>query len=292
MRARKILNNNVVTSNNENGQEIIIMGKGIGWKLSTGDQIDESKIEKTFRMDTATSTARLKQLFLEVQLESVQAGAEIVDYAVKNLGKELKKNVYIMLTDHIDFAIERFRKGITFKTALYWEIQKVYPKEFAIGKYALDIIEKYFKIRLSDEEAAAIALHLVNAEYDGNMNRTENMITIVNGALNIVRRVLKVELDKESLDYQRFVTHLLFFAQRVLDKYPLEKQGDFLYDTMKQSYPIQLQCAQKIADYVHEEHGVIVGEEELTFLTVHIVRVTGHADAKKNADSGQTGGQA
>lgn len=278
MRAKKILNNNVITTNNENGQEIIVMGKGIGWNLKTGDIIDESKIEKTFRMDTAKSTARLKQLFLEVQIESVQASTEIVDYAMKHLDKELKKNVYIMLTDHIDFAIERYKKGITFKTALYWEIQKIYPKEFAISKHALDIIEKHCQIRLPEEEAASIALHLVNAEYDGNMNRTENMVTIVNGALNIVRRMLKVELDQESLDYQRFVTHLLFFAQRVLDKIPLESQGDFLYETMKQGHPKELQCAQKIAEHVNKQYGVVVGKEELTFLTVHIVRVTSGRD--------------
>ncbi len=274
MRARKILNNNVVTSNNENGQEIIVMGRGIGWKLKTGDEIDMNRIEKTFRMDTARSTARLEQLFLEVQIESVQASVEIIEYAAKNLGKELKKNVYITLTDHIDFAVERFKNGITFKTALYWEIQKVYPKELAVGRYALEIIEKYFQIQLPDEEAASIALHLVNAEYDGNMTRTQNMIEIVNGSLDIVRDLLKVELDEESLDYQRFVTHLLFFARRVLDKQLLGSTGDFLYETMRQSHPKELYCAQKIAQYVKGKYGVAVGEEELTFLTVHIVRVT------------------
>ena len=271
---KKILNNNVITSNNEKGQEIIIMGKGIGWKLKPGDLIDEGKIEKTFSMDTATSTAKLKQLFLEVRIGSVQAGTQIVDYAVKNLGKELKKNVYIMLTDHIDFAIERFRKGITFKTALYWEIRKVYPKEFAVGRHALDIIEQCCRVRLPEEEAASIALHLVNAEYDGNMNRTENMISIVNGAPGIVRCVLKVDLDQNSPDYQRFVTHLLFFAQRVLDKKPLEQQGDFLYEAVKTGHPREFQCAGKIAEYVNSRYGVAASGQELTFLTVHIVRVT------------------
>lgn len=274
MRVRKILNNNVVTSNNENGQEIILMGNGIGWKLKAGDIIDENKIEKIFRMDTATSTARLKQLFLEVQIESVKASAEIVDYAGRNLGKELKKNVYIMLTDHIDFAVERCKKGIAFKTPLYWEIQKIYPKEFAIGRYALDIVEKYFHMRLPEQEAASIALHLINAEYDGNMNHTQNMIDIVNGAMNLVKQILKTELDENSLDYQRFVTHLLFFAQRVLDQKALESQEDFLYEMMKREHPKELLCAKKIAEYVHAQYGVVVEKEEITFLTVHIVRVT------------------
>lgn len=276
MHVKKILNNNVVTTNNKNGQEIIIMGNGIGWNLKPGDPIDETKIEKTFTMDTATSTARLKQLFCEVRLESIKASTEIVEYARKNLGKELKKNIYITLTDHIDFAVERFKKGITFKTALYWEIQKIYPQEFTISKYALEIIDKYLHVQLPEQEAASIALHLVNAEYDGNMTRTENMIDIVNSIINIVNLVLKINMDQDSLDYQRFVTHLLFFAQRVLDHKALESKDDILYDTMKKCHPEEMQCAKKIAEYVEKQYGVTAGKEELTFLTVHIVRISSH----------------
>lgn len=276
MHVKKILNNNVVTTNNKNGQEIIIMGNGIGWNLKPGDLIDENKIEKTFTMDTATSTARLKQLFCEVRIESIKASTEIVEYAREHLGKELKKNIYITLTDHIDFAVERFQKGITFKTALYWEIQKIYPKEFAVSKYALNIIEHHLHVQLPEQEAASITLHLVNAEYDGNMTRTENMIDIVNNILNIVSLSLKIKLDQDSLDYQRFVTHLLFFSQRVLDQKALEPQDDILYETMAKCYPKEIQCAKKIAEYVKKQYGVTAGKEEITFLTVHIARINSH----------------
>ncbi|WP_297247216.1 PRD domain-containing protein [uncultured Brachyspira sp.] len=73
----------------------------------------------------------------------------------KNLNKDLNKNIYITLTDHIDFAIERFERGIEFKNVLYWEIRKIYKKEFEIGQYALNIIEKHFGVRLPEEEVAA-----------------------------------------------------------------------------------------------------------------------------------------
>ena len=158
MRVKKILNNNAVTSEDERGQEIIVMGNGLGWKSKTGSKIDENKIEKIFRMDTDTSTNRLKQLFMEVKEESIKASTEIIEYAKKHLETELKKNVYITLTDHIDFAVERFHNGIKFDTPLYWEIRKIYPKEYAIGEWALKIIDKHFDMKLPDAEAASIAL--------------------------------------------------------------------------------------------------------------------------------------
>ena len=270
---KKILNNNVVTSTSENGQEIIVVGNGIGWKQKVGQEIEDSKIEKIFRMDTASSTAKLKQLFIEVKIESINASTEIIEYAKKNLNKDLNKNIYITLTDHIDFAIERFDRGIEFKNALYWEIRKIYKKEFEIGQYALNIVEKHFGIRLPEEEAAAIATYIINAEFDGNMSHTESMIRIVKKAINVVSLFVGKQLDEDSLDYQRFVTHLLFFAQRVIEQKFLEVKSDCLVDTIKKEYPQEYKCARKIADFVSREYDIEIGDEETTFLAVHIIRV-------------------
>lgn len=270
---KKILNNNVVTSTSENGQEIIVVGNGIGWKQKVGQEIEDSKIEKIFRMDTASSTAKLKQLFIEVKIESINASTEIIEYAKKNINKDLNKNIYITLTDHIDFAIERFERGIEFKNALYWEIRKIYKKEFEIGQYALNIIEKHFGVRLPEEEAAAIATYIINAEFDGNMSHTESMIRIVKKAINVVSLFVGKQLDEDSLDYQRFVTHLLFFAQRVIEQKFLEVKSDCLVDTIKKEYPQEYKCARKIADFVSREYDIEIGDEETTFLAVHIIRV-------------------
>lgn len=280
----KILNNNVITSN-ENGQEIIIVGKGIGWKQKTGQQVDESKIEKIFRMDTADSSARLKQLFLEVKVESIVASSKIVDYARANLDSELKKNIYISLTDHIDFAIDRFHRGLNFRSALYWELRTVYPKEFAVGQYALHIIEECVGVALPEEEAASIALHIINAEYDGDMAHTQAMIEIVRFALDVVRLLLRKDFDENSLDYQRFATHLLFFAQRVIENKPLNQQEDFLYETVAQNYPRAVRCAQKIAQHVENLYQLNIGNAEITFLTIHIARLAGANGDHTNRDA-------
>ena len=45
---QKVINNNVISAYDVNQQEIVIMGKGIGFKAHTGELIDESKIEKFF----------------------------------------------------------------------------------------------------------------------------------------------------------------------------------------------------------------------------------------------------
>lgn len=274
MVVHKVLNNNIVSSLGERGREVLLVGRGLGWQAKPGAAIDKKKIDKIFRMDTGASTEKLKQLFLEVDVEVIELSARIIDYARETLKKKLNKNVYITLTDHISFAIERMKQGITFRNALQWETSKLYPAEYSIGLYALDLIQETMQVEFPKDEAGSIALHIVNAEYDCNMNYTQQMTEIIQNSLNIVRYAFHVEFDEQSLDYQRFTTHLLFFAQRALDHKLMDGGSDEMYELMKRKNPKQFRCAEKIQSYLKKQYHCTLSAEEITFLTVHIVRVT------------------
>ncbi len=274
MVVHKVLNNNIVSSLDERDREVLLVGRGLGWQAKPGAAIDKKKIDKIFRMDTSASTEKLKQLFLEVDVEVIELSARIIDYARETLKKKLNKNVYITLTDHISFAIERMKQGITFRNALQWETSKLYPAEYSIGLYALDLIQETMQVEFPKDEAGSIALHIVNAEYDCNMNYTQQMTEIIQNSLNIVRYAFHVEFDEQSLDYQRFTTHLLFFAQRALDHKLMDGGSDEMYELMKRKNPKQFRCAEKIQSYLKKQYHCTLSAEEITFLTVHIVRVT------------------
>ncbi|MCI8584583.1 MAG: PRD domain-containing protein [Lachnospiraceae bacterium] len=274
MTVHKVLNNNIVSSLDERGREVLLVGRGLGWQAKPGEEVDKKKIDKIFRMDTGASTEKLKQLFLEVDVEVIELSAQIIDHARDTLKKKLNKNVYITLTDHISFAIERMKQGITLRNALQWETSKLYPAEYGLGLYALQVIQETMDIEFPRDEAGSIALHLVNAEYDCNMNYTQQMTEIIQNSLNIVRYAFHVEFDEQSLNYQRFTSHLLFFAQRALDHRLMTGGPDEMYELMRGKHPKQFCCAEKIKSYMKKQHQCSLSAEELTFLTVHIVRVT------------------
>ena len=271
----KILNNNIISSFDESGREILLVGRGIGWYAKSGQTVDRSKIEKIFRMDSPDSTNRLKQLLLEADLEAVRAAAKIIEYARERLQKKLNKNLYITLTDHISFAAERMKSGLEFHNMLSLETQKLYPKEYAIGLHSLEVIQEIMGVSLSETEATSIALHIINAEYDCDMEKTEGILKIVQNALNIVRYRLCVSFDEASLDYQRFLTHLLFFAQRVMENRMLPDEEDFLYQNIKLQHPKAFDCTLRIRDFIQKEYQIDLPAEELTYLCVHIARVAG-----------------
>jgi len=64
----KIVNNNTVSSLDESGRKIFLVGRGIGWHAQAGQPVDRSKIEKVFRMDTPGSTDRLKQCQRQLEI--------------------------------------------------------------------------------------------------------------------------------------------------------------------------------------------------------------------------------
>lgn len=160
MRINKVLNNNVAVVLREDGQEQIVMGRGICFKKRAGDEIDEGMIDKEFYLAESETHNKFRDLVQDIPMEHISVGEEIIARAKEELESSLNDMVYISLIDHIHTSIVRFLDGITVKNALLWDIRRFYKREFKIGLWALDRIEKEFKIRLPEDEAGFIALHL------------------------------------------------------------------------------------------------------------------------------------
>ena len=84
MRIHRAVNNNIVIVLDENGQERILMGKGIGYRRHSGDEFDESLVDKEFRLAASEQTERLADLISEISPETVDAAAEIMAEAARS----------------------------------------------------------------------------------------------------------------------------------------------------------------------------------------------------------------
>lgn len=275
MKVEKVINNNLVKSYNEKKQEVLVMGCGLGFKKKPGDLIDEALIEKVYTAGDEAHSNRLVQLLEKVPLERICLTNEIISFARTAMGKKLNENIYLTLTDHISFAIERAARGLTLKNALLWEIQRFYNHEFLIGKEALVMIHRKLGVELPEDEAGFIALHLVNASMDfTGMDQTREMTQMIQNIINIVKYHFHMELDEYSLHYERFITHLKFFVQRVFGGEELDEEDKSFLLVLKEQYKNEYQCTLKIRDYMCKEFGRELTEDELIFLTIHIKRVT------------------
>lgn len=274
MKVGKVINNNVIAAIDLDGREVVVMGKGIGFQTKKDDYIPEELIEKVFKMDSINSSARFTELLKEMPMEHFNISNEIIEYAKSTLGKRMNQNIYITLTDHINFAIERYKQGMIFSNPLLWEVKRFYPSEYLIGEYAIALIERRVKVKLQVDEAASVALHIVNAEYNTAMNETMNITLLIKEVLEIVKEFMGKELDEESLYYSRFVTHLKFLSQRMfIGKMYNCDADDQLTDMITSLYRTEFLCSQKIGEYIKDKYGYITSKEELSYLTLHIKRM-------------------
>ena len=275
MRIERILNNNAVFIKDEKDMEKIVMGRGLAFKKKVGDEFDQNMIEKVFILSNKEVVNKFQQLIEEISIDHIEIAEEIISYVKTKQGKKLNEIVYISLVDHIYTSIVRFLEGITVKNVLLWEIRRFYPEEFSVGLNALDMIEKRFNVRLPEDEAGFIALHLVNAEIDEeNVQDMYQVTKFIQEIVNIVKYKFDIIFDEQSIYYQRFITHLKFFAQRLVSNntYKDENDDGFI-ELIKNKYSNSYDCVKNISEFILKKYSYSLSNEEKLYLTIHIERV-------------------
>ncbi|NEU28743.1 PRD domain-containing protein [Paenibacillus polymyxa] len=270
----KIFNNNAIIAKDSKRHEFVVMGRGIAFKKNAGEQVEEHLIEKVFVLKQKDASEKFKLLLEDVPTEYVSLCYDIIEYGKSILEAQLSDYVYVSLTDHMNNAFKMFDEGFKNANPLIWEIRKFYPKEFGVGLKALDFIEEETGKRLSEDEAGNIALHLINAQVNSSYHKVADVAQQtqkIQDILNIIKYSYNITLDEQSTSYERFITHLRFFFQRLIQKEKkLALEDDFLLRQVKAKYRKAYNCMLKIEKYL----GTVLSDEEKLYITIHIQRVT------------------
>ncbi|MEK5088802.1 PRD domain-containing protein [Paenibacillus sp. FSL M8-0228] len=269
----KIFNNNAIIAKDQKRDEFVVMGRGIAFKKNAGEQVEEHLIEKVFVLKHKDASEKFKLLLEDVPSEYVSLCYDIIEYGKSILEVQLSDYIYVSLTDHMNNAFKMFDEGFKNANPLIWEIKKFYPKEFAVGLKALEFIEDETGKRLSEDEAGNIALHLINAQVNSSYNKVANVAQQtqkIHDILNIIKYSYNTTIDEHSISYERFITHLRFFFQRLNKKEKVELEDDFLWRQVKAKYKKAYGCMLKIEKYLD----MVLSDEEKLYITIHIQRVT------------------
>lgn len=276
----KVLNSSVVLVKEDNGNESILLGKGIGYGRKAGEEIVKQPSDRVFIPLSNPDAKRMLELFSSIPGEYLEITQEIVKEAEKTLNCTLSNHIYMMLTDHLHFAVERNDQGIVVTNRVFWEIKNFYKKEFAVGQFGRKLVLEKLGIDLPEEEAANIAFHIVNASKD-EMTHYDAMraAKLIASIVSIVTYSVQVQLNVESMHYSRFVTHLQFFADRYYTQQMLNNDDGFMYKQMETAYPDALKCAEKIRTHLIHTDNVFLPDEEVAYLALHVARLTLQEDS-------------
>lgn len=275
MRFLKSYNNNVALVENKQGKEEIVIGKGIGFGLKKGDQIDQEKIERRFI--TAEEQESIMQL-KDISAKTLELTTKVIKLAEPKLNIKFNDFQYLALADHIDFALTRSEDSIDMNaTNTRWEVRNLFPEEYAVAKNAIAVIEKATTQKLPASESILMTYHFVNAtSNDAKLQETIQITQLITEIIKIVSYEYQLELDQQSFNYSRFVSHLRTLLVRLLkDKQQEgEKLDPALLQLMQVKYPRAYETAERIAILLNAKMDWQLEADELVYLTLHIFRVT------------------
>lgn len=271
MKIIKKINNSAAIGLDSKGNEVVVIGKGIGFPQIPYEITDLSLIEKTFYGIDSSNIGALDNIPNTILL----ASDEIVEQARIELNSSLNPNLPVTLADHLNFAIERLKKGYDLATPIAYDVAHFYPKEYAMAKKALSILYDSTDIMLPDCEAVNIALHFLNAESErDNMKDAAQIAKVLEDVTVIIERYYSIKLDKESYNYSRFATHVRYLVQRLQSGEEMAmKNNEALYNSLIKEQPVLSACAEKISTYLQHTWGWTCSKDELLYLMLHINRI-------------------
>lgn len=264
MKVIKNINNNVAVCVDSAGKELIAVGRGIGFQHPPYE-IDVERIDRTYyNLDNRYAT-----LLETIDASVFDVAVEIRRNAERN-GIATNPNLVFILADHIQGAIRRIEEGILFQLPIEHDIKNLFPREMAVGRDALGLIKSHLHTEMPDEEAAYIAINILNAEQERNRKWHVDG-QLIDEIFDIVSREMMIEIDRESFAYARFVSHLRYLLDRS-DRQSSDEPSDLLTSIIK-SNPREYACALVVKSKIDGELSRSLPLDEVLYLTLHISRL-------------------
>lgn len=266
----KVFNNNVVLANHL-GTEKVLIKKGIGFSNKAGDKIPaDTEFERIFAIENPEIGSKFNQLINRVDHELIGICEEILHMICEETGEKLDEEMHIRLTDHIAFTVFRIQNDDKIDNPFMVEIETLYEKEVEIAEQAIELLEETLGIRIPHEEAGFIALHIHSLKTKDSLSNTVKYVYICNSAAEVIEDELGIEIDRKSIDYARFASHIRYAVERILKKVEIKNE---LLPAIRKTYKHSYRLARLVGRMMEQELYASVPNEEIGYLTLHIERL-------------------
>ncbi len=266
----KVFNNNVILAKSENTEKILIR-KGLGFGKKEGDLVGaDGPFEKIFTIASSEANSKFNQLMTQIDAPLVGICEEIIAMISTETGQPVGDEIHVRFIDHVAFAVYRLKNNDKIENPFMIEIETLYPREVELARRAVVILEKSIGINFPESEVGFIALHVHSLKNQGKLSNTIKYTYLCNSVMEIIEDELDLEIDRRSIDYARFITHLRFAIERITQNIPIKND---LLSSIKKLYKVSFKMAKKVAALITEETNLKVTEAEIGYIAMHIERL-------------------
>lgn len=277
MQIIKNINNNFAIAIDGAGNRLIVSGKGIGFGSVPRTLDDITRINRSYYdVDEAYIS-----MINEIPEEIIDISNRIIDKARMVIDNPISSNIVFTLADHINFSIQRYKKHMNIKLPIVYDIQHLFENEMRIGEYGLKLIHKELNIYLPKEEAAYIALHIINAEEQDRNKKVNQDEEIIDKITDIIEKEYDIKINKDNFNYSRFVSHMHYLLKRGKTKHLIYSDNNTIYDKLKNDYQKTYDCVKKVSEYLNRILKIELTDEEKLYLMLHINRLCTREDCNQ-----------
>ena len=278
----RIYNNSCASVTDDDGQDMIVTGRGVVFGKKAGDTLDEALVEKRYRLSDPGLSSRLGTILSSISQADVYLSiSEEILSMIRSQGYPVKESLLLTLTDHISTSLAREQTGVVLANPLLPDIRQLYHKQYQLARQAAQIIAQRTGITVSPDEIGFITLHIVTASTDGRFDDLLEITHIIQKILTVIESTFKVHLNENSLRYERFIRHLQFFARRILDPASEQETNLLMYNMGRLEFPDAFLCVKDIARMIERDYHRKVSDAEQGYLIYHIMNVILETREKK-----------
>lgn len=265
----KVLNNNVIICTKDM-HEYVLIAKGIGFNKKAGMTIHNNQsIEKVYVLDQKSQQEYYKSIIEYADDQLIQAVIDAVNIITSSELTIDNQQLVVSVTDHIIFAYKRLKQGQVINNPFVAETKQLYQTAYSIAEKVIYKLNHVLDVNFPEDEIGFIALHIASNTGTVSLEEIKSINQLINKSIFILEHDLKSDIDKNSVQYQRFIRHIQFLIKRLSSGENLQHNGAF-EALLKEQYPLCYNIALKIMKMLQQELKVEIYEAEITYLTLHV----------------------
>ena len=273
MNILKIFNNNVILACDDAGRTVVATGRGIGFSARPGDTVDMGCVAQIFVPDNSYKADDIAGVAATIVPEFL-ATVTTVLRETGILESDSHSPLALTIADHLTHALTRIKQGTQIDYPLRAEVQSLYPHEYAQAVRFIDAMNTRFAGAIPEDEAIAVALHIVNAGFaSGTLSHTYEMTGVIRQILSIVESAYSCTLDESSLDVGRFITHLRYLFVRIHTGQQQDEPISPIAQAIIDEHPRAYTCACQAALLIEMRLETHLSDNEKAYLALHIARL-------------------
>ncbi|PYZ93679.1 hypothetical protein CR194_11020 [Salipaludibacillus keqinensis] len=268
---QKALNNNVVIAQSDHNQEVIFIGKGIGFGMKNGDYFESTTYDKVYSLVDEQEQEKYIRLVTKETEETLLIIHESIEKIHEVIGFQLGEQLHFALTQHLALALQRTRDRTEIQNPFLTETKWLYYDTYQIAESVVAFIHDKTGLRLPGAEVGFITLHIQSAIRDSHSSLNKESDLLVR-CVRYIEEKAEVKLSHDLVSFRRLIHHI-----KQIMKEPVNDEGSKFNEEvilmLKENNPLCYNISRNLVRMIEKSARVSLGSSEVIHLMIYVQTV-------------------